>query len=320
MNTSTIYALKVLRKVYSKIFHVNTCAIKSEQNPEIVSELIYKALISDEPCMIARFGSTELACLSNYLGVEYDKGKYLDYIKGIGNPWWWNISVINQMRDWSGFFPANVDKIEEFCKLFLSDIPEVDILGSWLPQENSVAQQLNGAHRVNLELLNPYFSDLPWTRALEGKKVLVVHPFAKTIVAQYKKRELLFENNLLPLFQLRAIKAVQSIAGEETEFVDWFQALEYMKTEIDKNDYDICLIGCGAYGFPLAAHVKRMGKKGFHIGGSLQLLFGIRGKRWEDENYNEKYNYSKLMNEFWVKPNTDERPSKADTVEGACYW
>lgn len=49
-----------------------------------------------------------------------------------------------------------------------------------------------------------------------------------------------------------------------------------MKDEIDKQDYDIALIGCGAYGFPLAAHIKRSGKKAIHLGGALQLLFGIK--------------------------------------------
>ena len=43
---------------------------------------------------------------------------------------------------------------------------------------------------------------------------------------------------------------------------------EYMKAEINKSNYDICILGCGAYGFPLAAHVKRMGKKAIHMGGS----------------------------------------------------
>ena len=50
-----------------------------------------------------------------------------------------------------------------------------------------------------------------------------------------------------------------------------------MKSQMDQTDYDIALIGCGAYGFPLAAHAKRMGKQAIHMGGSLQLLFGIRG-------------------------------------------
>jgi hypothetical protein len=169
-------------------------------------------------------------------------------------------------------------------------------------------------------LLNPYFSKIPWTKALKGKKVLVVHPFANTIERQYQKRQLLFKDDLLPQFQLSTVKAVQSIAGIQTEFADWFEALDYMKSEIDKHDYDICLIGCGAYGFPLAAHVKRRGKKSVHLGGSLQLLFGIRGKRWENENYNNQYNYARLMNEHWVKPSDEETPQSAVKVEGACYW
>ena len=93
-----------------------------------------------------------------------------------------------------------------------------------------------------------------------------------------------------------------------------------MKAQMDRIDYDICLIGCGAYGFPLAAHAKRMGKKGFHLGGSLQLLFGIRGKRWENPDYNPDYNYAALMNEHWVKPSEEERPVAAKKVEDACYW
>jgi hypothetical protein len=169
-------------------------------------------------------------------------------------------------------------------------------------------------------LLDPYWSISPWTKALEGKKILVVHPFAETIEKQYKKREFIFKNNLLPKFNLKTIKAIQSIAGEKTVFNDWFEALESMKNEIDQQDYDICLIGCGAYGFHLAAHVKRMGKKAFHLGGSLQLLFGIRGNRWENENYNSEYNYSKLMNEYWIKPNKNEMPVNSKNIEESCYW
>lgn len=88
------------------------------------------------------------------------------------------------------------------------------------------------------------------------------------------------------------IRAVQSLGGN-SQFKDWFEALEYMKTEIDKVDYDICLIGAGAYGFPLAAHVKRQGKQGVHLGGALQLLFGIKGKRWEMANYDSLWDLEK---------------------------
>lgn len=98
----------------------------------------------------------------------------------------------------------------------------------------------------------------PWTKALANQKVLVIHPFAETILNQYKKRELLFTNpDILPLFkELHIIKAVQSLGGDDKRFNNWFDALEWMKYKMNQIDYDICLIGCGAYGFPLAAHAK----------------------------------------------------------------
>lgn len=88
-----------------------------------------------------------------------------------------------------------------------------------------------------------------------------------------------------------------------------------MKKEVDKEDYDVCLIGCGAYGFPLAAYVKRTGKQAVHLGGALQLLFGIRGKRWDNM---EDYKY--LVNRCWTRPKEDETPQVKDNVENGCYW
>jgi len=327
MNKYQILALKILRKGYASLFNSKK-NLKPEciQDANVASQIIYDALTSDQPCMIARFGSTELLCLNNYLGIKNNKGKYIDYIKGNAQAWWWQQNIIDQMHHCSGFFPAKKDKIEQFCELMVNDIPEVNILGSWLADEQLFEKELEKAKKIHLRLLEPYWADNHWSKALEGKKVLVVHPFAKDIEQQYQKRELLFKKNILPSFNLTTIKAVQSLADEKTEFTDWFEALEFMKAQIDKVDYDICLIGCGAYGFPLAAHVKRMGKKGFHYGGALQLLFGIRGKRWEDPNYGVKEwgipsgFYSDLMNEHWIRPSNAVKPKNAQVVEGACYW
>jgi hypothetical protein len=159
-----------------------------------------------------------------------------------------------------------------------------------------------------------YLAEFPWTKALEGKKILIIHPFASTIQEQYKKREYIWKNReTLPNFDLQTIQAIQSLGGNNPNFPSWFDALEYMKSEIEKTDFEICLLGCGAYGFPLAAHVKRLGKKAVHIGGALQLLFGIKGKRWDKD-------FANIYNEYWVRPNESEKPQNADSVEGGCYW
>jgi hypothetical protein len=80
---------------------------------------------------------------------------------------------------------------------------------------------------------------------------------------------------------------------------------------------DVCILGCGAYGFPLAAHIKRQGRKAIHLGGVTQLLFGIKGRRWE---HYVVYPYSNLFNEHWARPNHNETPQVSQSVEGGCYW
>ena len=330
MHKLSIFTLKALRKTYAKAFRVQL-PVKPEciQDADVASQLIYDKLTANEPCMIARFGATELMILVNYLGVhKIGKKSIIKYIQGKELGWWWNDKGLMQMQNWSGFFPPTVEKVERFCELMLDDMKEVDVLGSWLENESYFVKELHTVKLVRFHLLEPFWSEFSWTKALQGKKILVVHPFAELIEKQYKtNRTVLFKNpDILPEYDLQTIKAVQSLGGETNGFNDWFEALNWMKQEIDKRDYDICLIGCGAYGFPLAAHVKRQGKKAVHLGGVLQCLYGIKGKRWENPNHEVirwglPYGfYSNMISDYWVKPTEDLKPQNADQVEGGTYW
>lgn len=89
-----------------------------------------------------------------------------------------------------------------------------------------------------------------------------------------------------------------------------------MKDEISKLDFDIALIGCGAYGMCLAAHVKRMGKQAVHLAGWTQMLFGVYGERW----IKDQPKYSKYINDYWIRPLESEKPKGAEKVENGCYW
>jgi hypothetical protein len=329
MRINKYLILRTLRKCYSNISHPISTKPVCERDPNIVSETIYKALTAHSPCMIARLGSTELSTLVNYLGITKGKRSISGYVTGKEAPWWWQENLIKQMEQWSGFFPSNETSLEVFCELTLKDIPQIDILGSWLPLETHIQDLLPSHHQKIWRIfIDPFWSANPWTKALEGKKVLVVHPFEEIIRSQYmERREKLFDNpNVLPKFDLKVLKAVQSLGGDSNGFSDWFEALDYMKGEIDKIDFDICLLGCGAYGLPLAAHVKSIGKKAVHWGGSLQLLFGIIGRRWESPSYGDNakgiaphIDYPGLINENWIRPEAYKTKNSAN-VEGACYW
>lgn len=324
MNTISIFTLKALRKLYAKAFGAYKLPIlQREEDRDKISDMIYELLSSDEPCMVARFGANELNAIINYLYVTSDTHSIIKYIKGEQFDWWWNNHIMQSMQNNAGFYPAKPKNMQRFGELMINDSKYVDVLGSWQKNEFYLNRYLpKNIIKVDRDNINPFFSKRPWTRYLKGKKVLVIHPFAKSIEKQYLRRDKLFSNlDILPEFELKTIQAVQSIGGTCSEFNDWFEALSWMKSEMDKTDYEVCLIGCGAYGFPLAAYAKRCGKQAIHLGGSLQLYFGIKGKRWEGKGYKDGPNdYSKLFNEYWTRPSAEETPAASKNIENNCYW
>jgi hypothetical protein len=286
-----------------------------EYDGEPASDVLNTALSSKAPLMVARFGRTEMNCIVDYLNPmswqavgRLTRGE----IPHIG----WRQEIATNMMMLSGFFPSNPDTLSRFSELMLADMPELDILGSWLCEEGLVRDRYRGAKIVRLRMLEPFWSSRPWSKQLEGKKVLVIHPFEETIRHQYERREKLFSNpDILPAFDLQIIKAVQSLVGSEVEFSSWFDALEYQKDEINRRDFDVAILGCGAYGFPLAAHIKRIGKQAIHMGGAVQLLFGIRGARWD-----AIADHVALTNDYWVRPLPADVPKDYKKVESGCYW
>lgn len=296
----------ITKKLSNEIEHKKVISDANE-----AAESICNLISSSKPCMISRFGSNELDAVINYR-----KGHPLAFMRK-KFPFWVNDKTKSRMQDNAGFFPVNNNTLSQFADLIIDIAPEIDILGSWIPQERML-EELRNCKLIKLMHLEPFWATEPWTALLKDKKILIVHPFEESIRSQYERRELLFKNkDTLPKFAaLHIIKAVQSIGGVSNGFDSWFDALKYMENQIDNIDYDIALIGCGAYGMPLAAHCKQMGKQAVHLGGALQLLFGIRGARWEADGWDSK----EIMNEYWVRPLESERPPTADAVENACYW
>lgn len=277
------------------------------------NEEIYCKLKKDEPIMIARFGENELRAIISGLFDKYPVYSPFKYHR--------RNCEFDGLFNGAGMFPRNVNLIPKFAEVMIDACKEVDLLGVWFNKyEDFVVEQFCGQTQVcRLRAIEPYYSmDNPWTRALKNKKVLVIHPFADSIQKQYKKREYLFSDiDFLPQMELMTMKAVQTIAGQkDNRFRNWFEALEYMHQETQKYDYDIAILGCGAYGFPLAARIKRDGKKAIHMGGATQILFGIKGKRWEHHEV-----ISNLFNEYWIKPSEQETPKRRDRIEdNGCYW
>lgn len=322
LNKKTVIRLRAL---HGKLFrHYVLPAPPREMDKERTQEIIREKIEAGKPFMLARFGSIECDVCENVRFTFYRRRSNLRFICWRGQPNFINPWVVPLFSKNAGFFPSDDESaLRHFYELMVDSMQEVDVLQSWCYNERFFAEELKNAIKVDREISTPLLTDNPWTLALEGKKVLVVHPFAETIESQYARIDKVFPNQtILPKFDLKVLKAVQTAGGNKTQFHDWFEALDYMKAEIDKQDYDICLLGCGAYGFPLAAHIKRQGKQAIHLGGVLQLLFGIKGRRWETvSEYLDQFPYARTYyNDYWVRPSKDETPQNAKGVEDSCYW
>ena len=291
------------RNRYSQKTYLGASILQSTQ----ANAFIRQAILEGKPFMAARFGDGELRAVVYYLNRVYGLTKeYPDYIR------------VALERN-AGFFPATQENMDQFGELMLRSCEQIDVLAVWFNLMEDYIYGTFGPKKkqcIYLKALEPFWSESPWTGALAGKKVLVIHPFAETIEKQYSHRENLFQNiEILPEFELRTLKAVQSIGGTSDIFNTWFDALEWMYHEAMNIDFDIALIGCGAYGLPLAAKLKNAGKMAIHLGGVTQFLFGIKGGRWDS-----RPDYAAFYNDSWVRPLESEKPKSADQVENGCYW
>ena len=265
-----------------------------------VAKFIINNLQNNDPFMLSRLGSTELKVLKAF----YKKKQYTKNLRFI-------------IKNLSGVFPTNDYSLDKFAKLYFECISNIDLLGIWFnPFENIVANEFcPSAKLTKLRNLEPYFSNDPWSYYLKGKKVLVIHPFSGSIETQYKKRDKLFQDmNILPEFELITFQAIQSLGGN-SDYKTWFSALDYMQSEIQKLDFDVAIIGAGAYGLPLASYIKDIGKKSIHLGGSTQMLFGVYGRRWKINP-----DFQQFINDNWINPPKSDKPKNASVVENSCYW
>lgn len=277
-------------------------------NKEDANKKIIEMVNSKNPFFVGRVGSTELETICNY---KYFTGR----INGSGIPYTDNIT--DMLSLWCGFFPKEHELMDRFCRLYLEKIKEADLL--WCMWQSKFEDKLYREECPDTELLLyddtgfPVNEPVPWTSALEGKKVLVVHPFEDSIKANYLKKDKLFKNKkFMPGFELITLKAVQTLADNKTSrYKNWFEALDSMKQSMEHIDFDIALIGAGAYGFPLGAYAKELGRQALHIGGMLQLYFGIRGKHYDQFKYH---------NEYWTRPLEEEKPKGFEKVEAGRYW
>jgi len=272
---------------------------------------IGQVISAGQPAAIGKIGDRECCALAAHLGLR----QFYKYTWAA--PTYGEADLYQQ----AGVFPPRTDIYRQFCDRFLERLGQFDGCAVWHnPGESRIlAAYAPRVCRMDLGSLDPYFFTRPWSGRLSGKRVLVVHPFAASIRAQFDRRLELWPTmpEVLPPFELEVVRAPYGFS--RTDFPDWLAMLAWLERQVEeayrRKPFDVALIGCGAAGVPLAGFVKSLGAIGIHTGGPTQLLFGIRGGRWD-----KRPEFQSFFNDAWVRPRPDETPQEAKRVDHGGYW
>lgn len=275
-------------------------------------------LRSPAPCAIGKIGTTEL------LGLEF-------FERWIRLPWPRNASwyrPAQRLFHTAGLFPVRRDIFRLWAEEYRASVSAMDALAQWQPGmiyegalERRALEKYNpGGYRLGLSFIHFLSPHAAWIDELARHRWLVVSPFAETIRHQLPRLSSLGvfsggtgDDLRRRTADTRVLACPQLAYMVPPRHRDWFHALAEMKDsmEREKDKFDVALIGAGAWSLPLAVHAKRLGKKSLHLGGALQLLFGIKGGRFDSWG---------VYNEHWTRPLDSERPANHQLMEKGAYW
>lgn len=234
-----------------------------------------------------------------------------------------------QIQRNAGIFPDTDESIDRWCEAYIDALKVMDggAAGWYKPTEHMEKSILElcvgeGCFSTPLRSLEPYYVEpgKRWTQHLTGKQVCVVSSFAETMRTQVQRKGIwndLIDYSKTEWSFVKTGYAPTTALGKAAWPVEggWEEAVDYVIKEVTAAKPDICLIGCGGLGMVIAGRLKRLGISAFVLGGAIQILFGIKGRRWATHDV-----ISKFWNDKWVSPAEAEVPGGAAQIEGGCYW
>jgi len=237
---------------------------------------------------------------------------------------------ILQLERNAGVFPTTPVSITNWISKTLAAIQDSDLLvAGWY--KPIAVHELDFLRDIGtrgpylpLRALEPYYvpEAYQWTSALEGRRVAVVSSFAETACVQatraaavWSGRAVLPKAVYLPVETRYSPRLAQGRAEWPDTIKSWDAAVAHIVNRVMEQHAEIVLIGCGGLGMVIGHELRMRGKVCIVMGGAIQVLFGIKGQRWQNHSI-----ISSFWNDAWVWPRFEDIPGGADEVENRCYW
>lgn len=219
----------------------------------------------------------------------------------------------------SGVFPIEKTQFKNFLDSYKNAISALDAIYLWQTDPYLKKFEEILAEKLSLQALRLSSRSLgyPLILDLADLKWLVVSPFTETMKLQVgRMREIHPARGCKENFKdferrCQFLKCPTYSHLQPSPFSSWTEGLERLTKKALEFKFDLAVVGAGAWSLPLLANLKKEGRSGIHLGGATQLLFGIKGKRWDHSGY---------YNRAWVRPDPRETPSGTNKIEQGCYW
>jgi hypothetical protein len=285
------------------------------------AKMICESFVTENPFFIGRNGTIETEVAYFWLMHRNGPAEKLPY----------PIAQRECIEKNAGVFPTTDESLDRWCEAYVEALGYLNCCaaGWYAPTATKEKALLDGyarstCYRCPLRSLEPYYvpTGFRWTQQLKGRKVCVVSSFAETMEKQLGKPIWTgLHADLLDGPQWSFVRTgyaplvAQGRAGWPTGCDSWEQAVEYIVWEVEATGAEVAVIGCGGLGMVLAGRLRKKGISCIVLGGAIQVLFGIKGRRWATHSV-----ISGFWNDAWVSPAADEVPGGAASVEGGCYW
>jgi hypothetical protein len=300
---SLVHPITQQRKLLERAKYIGERVLSPQEGNDLLARTIHESVA------IGKMGAVELGAVRPYMSRSNSNGHHVS--------WGWNVS--RKLYRNAGVYPPESSVISQFCRMYTNALTHLDVLAVYFSFGENAARRKFAPKAVLAEPrgFEPYYHDRPWSQHLAGKRVLVVSPFTDTIQAQYQRRQEIWRTkpDVLPGFQLLTLRCPLSAFLATPAYSDWCAALDAMRQQMASIAFDVAIVGAGAWSLSLVAHAKSLGAWAIHLGGAVQILFGIKGGRWDTHPQ-----ISAHFNEAWTRPSPKETPQEVGKIEGGCYW
>jgi hypothetical protein len=216
----------------------------------------------------------------------------------------------------AGVFPKTKQAFDCFCRTYLKSLPCFDGLYLWQKDSylKKVEQKLALVHCPKAAHLHSDLISHKTLFDLHNYKWLIVSPFVELMSKQLHKLQDIhpqIDPDKTRLQGCQFLKVPVHASLEKSPFESWDEGLEVLAERASKISFDLAIVGAGAWSLPLLAKIKESGKSGIHLGGDTQLIFGIKGKRWDSYG---------IYNEHWIRPPQPANKAALQEIDQGTYW